>query len=97
MIAYKLFNLRKDNTIGPLFINRKQIIPYNTWLDADCYPTKGFKVRKGWHVTEKPVAPHLSMKNRVWKKVLIEDYVEFNRPVQQGGKWLVANKMKVIG
>lgn len=86
----------KDGTISPLFINKTQRIPYNEWLEAENHPTKGFKVRAGWHVTGSPSAPHLSEKNRVWKKVLIEDYVEIKRPESQGGLWYLANKMRVL-
>lgn len=49
--GWKLFNLRKDGTIGPLFINRRQRIPSNQWLDAESHPTKGFAVRGQWHAT----------------------------------------------
>jgi len=51
--AWKLFRIRKNNTIGPLFINRKQIIPLNKWLIAEEYLTFGFKFRPGWHATNK--------------------------------------------
>ena len=34
MLAYKLFRKRKDGTLGPLFINRKQVIVPNVWLPA---------------------------------------------------------------
>jgi len=102
MKAYKLFRVRKDGTIGPLFINRKQTIKLNTWLPAEDHPTKGFSWRPGWHCTSEPVAPHLkeSLSNgeeRIWYEVEIEDYTELNRPQTQGGLWYLANNMKVIG
>lgn len=96
MIAYKLVRQRKDGSIGPLFINRRQRISTGEWLKAECVPTKGFAVRKGWHVTARPSAPHLSMKDRVWIKVEIDDYESFQRPRSQGGMWLIAQKMKVL-
>lgn len=96
MIAFKLFHVRKNGTLGPLFINRTQIIPLNTWLLAESHRTKGFKFRPGWHVTEKPYALHLTMKDRCWYEVEISDFVEHIRPVNQGGKWLIAQKMKVL-
>lgn len=101
MIAYKLFRVRKDGTIGPLFINRKQVIHLGEWLEAECFPTKGFAVRAGWHCTFRPEAPHLktelkSGENRAWYKVEIEDYVTYDRPESQGGTWVLANKMRVI-
>ena len=96
MIAYKLFRVRKDGTIGSLFINKKAILPLNEWITAKSYPTKGFKVRPYWHTTSTPYAPHLSMKGRGWYKVEIADYTEFKRPSSQGGVWYLANKMMVL-
>ena len=97
MITYKLFRKRKDGTLGSLFINRKEIIPIGEWVGAEEYPTKGFKVRKGFHVTPTPTAPHLSTKGRVWAKVEIADFTELIKPEYQGGLWYIANKMRVIG
>lgn len=97
MIAYKLFKQRKDGTLGSLYINRKQIIPMNEWLVSENHPTKGYAHRPGWHVTEKPIAPHIKEKNnRVWFKVEIDDFYEFTRPVHQGSKWFIAKQMKVL-
>ena len=96
MIGYKLITKRKDGTLGPLFINRKQRIPLGEWLPAGDHPTKGFAHRPGWHVMAKPVAPHLSKTGRVWVKVEIADYKEIIRPDAQGGVWYLANKMKVL-
>jgi len=97
MVAYKLLRVRKDNTIGPLFINRKQRIPIGVWIDAEDHPTKGYAHRMGWHCTAKPEAPHLSMKGRTWYEVEIEDFVEHIRPKNQGGMWFLANRMKLVG
>lgn len=96
MIGYKLLRKRKDGSLGPLFINRKQIIPIGEWLEAENHPTKGYAVRPGWHITGSPEAPHLSMENRVWCEVEFEDHYEFKRPASQGGMWYIANWMKVI-
>lgn len=96
MIAYKLFRKRKDGTLGPLFINRKFIVPFNKWVSAESHPTKGYALRPGWHTTPKPEAKHLSMKDRVWAKVEIKDYYKFDRPKHQGGYWLIANSIKVL-
>jgi hypothetical protein len=49
-IAYKLFRVRKDGTLGPLFINRPQRVPVGKALVAEDHPTKGFAFRPGWHV-----------------------------------------------
>ena len=96
MKAYKLFSQRKSGTLGPLFINRKQIIPIDRWLKAENIPTKGFAVRPGWH-TAPSKAPYLSEKDRIWMEVEIKNYYKFDRPKNQGGYWLIANEMKVIG
>lgn len=96
MIAYKLFRQRKDGSIGPLFINRKQRVPIGIWLEAEDHPTKGFAHRAGWHVGAERSAPHLSEKDRVWYKVEVEDYYTFKRPAHQGGEWLIAQRMKVL-
>lgn len=97
MRAYKLLRQRKNGTLGPLFINRKQVIPIGEWLTAESIPTKGYALRPGWHTTPEPEAKHLSMKDRVWMEVEIDDYYRFDRPKHQGGHWLIAKYMKVVG
>lgn len=96
MIGYKLFRVRKDGTLGPLFINKRLVIPMGEWLEAESHPTKGFAYRPGWHATLKPVAPHLSTKGRVWAKVEIEGTTMYNRPESQGGTWVLAERLKVL-
>lgn len=101
MIAYKLLRKKKDGTLVPLFINRKQTIPVGVWLDAEDHPTKGYAHRMGWHCTLQDSAPHLkevlkSGEKRVWCKVEVEDYQFFDRPESQGGKWVLANRMKLV-
>lgn len=96
MIAYKLVRKRKDGSLAPLFINKKLTLTTNEWLQAECIPTKGYKTRKGWHTTSLPEAPHLSLKDRVWIKVEIEEYEELKRPAAQGGLWYIAQKMRVV-
>lgn len=96
MKAYKLFHVRKDGSIGSLFINRSARLPMKKWLDAESYPTKGYKYRPGWHCLSKPVAPHLSDKNRRWYEVEIKDATIETRPKNQGGTWFVANKMRIV-
>jgi len=96
MIAYKLFRIKKSGDITSLFINKTKTLPLNIWLTAECFPTLGYKVRPFWHCTEKPKAPHLSIKNRIWLKVEIDEYSLFNRPEYQGGKWFLAKRMKIL-
>lgn len=96
MKSYKLLKTRKDGTIGPLFINKKLRIPIGQWMEAECHPTKGFAVRPFFHCTSQPIAPHLSMKGRDWYEIEMEEYVEFNRPITQGGLWFLAKRIKII-
>lgn len=96
MIAYKLFKKRKNGTIGSLFINRRAVLDAGKWLVAEDHRTNGFSHRPGWHCTVAAEAPHLKVAGRVWYKVEVSDYRTFNRPKSQGGKWLVANKLKIL-
>ena len=101
LIAYKLFRKTKDNRITSLFINKTRNLPLGIWMEADNYPTKGFAERPGWHCTAQPVEPHLKMKLksgevRVWKKVMIEEVTEVQRPETQGGLWYLAKRMKIL-
>ena len=95
MKAYKLFRKLKSGEIRSLFINKTKKLEYDTWIDAECFPTKGYSLRPFWHCTEKPEAPHLSEKNRVWLTVEMEEFTEFERPKTQGGKWFLAKKIKI--
>lgn len=96
MKAYKLIRKMKDGSLSPLFINQKSRIPIGVWMDAELHPKKGFAVRKGWHCTLEPKAPHLSEKDRVWVEVEIEDFEYYDRPESQGGTWVLAQRMRVI-
>ena len=93
--AYKLLRVRRDGTLGSLFINRKQVIPVGKWLKARCWPTKGFAVRPGWHCTAKMNAPHLSPYGRAWCSCEIQGYVPMERPKRQGGTWYIAQRMRL--
>ena len=101
MKAYKLLRvLRSDGLLHPLFIDKKNPTPIGVWLKAKCIPTPGFQVRMGYHCCFIPYAPHLktelaSGEKRVWCEVEIEDYTVYNRPAQQGGQWLLAQRMKI--
>ncbi len=93
MIAYKLMTLRKDGSLGPLFINRKQRLEVGVVYPAENHPTKGYKERQGWHCCFSPRAPHLSMKGRIWVEVGVYDVASYSRPAYQGGDWLIAQEM----
>lgn len=97
--VYKLFRKRKDGTLGPLFINARLRVPVGQWLESECHPTKGFAVREGWHCTFKPEAPHLKSgegSGRVWCLCAVEDWVSYDRPESQGGRWVLAKRLMVI-
>ena len=97
--AYKLFRI-KEGKLYPLFINRNKETVLGQWLEAECIPTKGFAVRKGWHCCFSPIAPHLKteLKNgekRVWVECEVKDFETYSRPESQGGEWILANSLKV--
>ena len=95
MRAYKLFKLRRDGTLGSLFINKRAVIPIGIWCTAEAHRTKNYAYRPGWHAMGKPVAPHLSSEGRIWAEVSITNFVPFVRPDNQGGKWYLAQRMRV--
>lgn len=101
MKAYKLLRKLSDGKLYPLFIHKTYSTPINEWMQAECYPTKGFAVRKGWHCTFKPIAPHLLMRlangeQRVWVECEVDDFSTYNRPESQGGTWILAQRIKII-
>jgi hypothetical protein len=96
MKAYKLFRVRKDGSIGSLFINARRKLPIGKWMWAEDYPTNGFAHRPGWHATAKPEAPHLSMKGRKWFEVEMKYATEHERPASQGGMWYLAKRIKIV-
>lgn len=101
MKAYKLMRLKKDGSLGSLFINRKATIPIGEWLEAECIPTNGFAIRKGFHCCFEMNAPHLKEnlangEQRVWVEVFVEDYDILPRSSAYGGNWILADKMKVV-
>lgn len=96
MKAYKLFRLRRDGTLGSLFIDRKRVLPAGRLLDHRDVPTKGYAHRPGWHCMAKPCAPHLTTRGRVWCEVEIPPgcvLAEFERPASQGGLWWTASQI----
>lgn len=95
-MAYKLCRQLKNGDITSLFINKKVKLPFNQWLEAENHPTKGFKERPFWLCTSEPIAPHLSIKERVWIRIEMEDFEEFQRPDSQGGLWYLAKRIKLI-
>ena len=96
MTAYKLLRRRRDGSLGPLFINCRQRIPFGVALPAEAHRRKGYAFRPGWHCTLAPVAPHLSTKGRVWCRVEVDNYETYARPESQGGTWVLAQQMRLI-
>ena len=100
MIAYKLLSMRKDGSLGPLFINKRQRIKIGVWYNAEPHRKKGYAFRPGWHAFfTMDGASHLKKKikreKRVWVKCEVMDFVFYDRPVNQG-QWILAQKLKVI-
>ena len=90
----------RDGKLFPLFINRNVETKLGEWLKSECYPTKGFAVRQGWHCCFKPIAPHLKeeLANgeiRVWVECEARNTVTYSRPESQGGEWVLADELKV--
>ena len=96
MIAYKLFRVKRNGDITSLFINKSVSLKVNRWLKSKSHPTPGFSVRPGWHTTARPDAPHLSLKNRAWYRVEVEDFQTIARPKSQGQTWYVAKRMRIL-
>lgn len=95
-IAYKLFRVRKDGTLGSLFIGRKSKLATGEWMEAELIPTKGFKPRFGWHCLKRPHAPHLKLNGRAWFRVEIREWEQIQRPAAQGGTWFLAKYLRIL-
>ena len=98
MRAYKLMRHMKSGALRSLFIDKSADRPIGQWMQAEFHPTKGFEARYGWHCTLLPIAPHLSVKGRVWVEVELDGEIDTKeRPACQGGRWLLAKgRMKII-
>jgi hypothetical protein len=96
-VGYKLFRKRKDGSLGSLFLNRSKVISTGEWLRAEEVTSKKLSFRPGWHICQQPIAPHLKTDGRVWYKVMYDDYYELKRPEYQGGVWIIAKWIKLIG
>ena len=94
MECYKLVKLRKDGTIGSLFIGASRKYQLGEWYEAEELPKKGFSPRKGWHGFLSKESHHLTEKGRTWALCEVEDFVIMERPSSQGGNWVLANKIQ---
>lgn len=97
--CYKLVRKLKDGSYAPLFINQRLRYEEGVSLQAEDHTTKGFASRPGFHCCFKPYAPHLKQEgtNRVWIEVDVDDYVVYDRPANQGGQWILAQRLTTIG
>lgn len=85
-IGYKLFEMRDDGKLFPLFIDKKKETPMNQWVFAEnVMEHRGFAHRPGWHIgATMPSAPWLlgadgtykSQRGKRYKRVWCEvEYV----------------------
>lgn len=97
-LGYKLLKLRANGTLGSLFVNSSAVLPIGKWMWCrDDHPHPGLAHRPGWHIMRLPIAPHLSTKGRVWCKVEAAYVQWMRRPKSQGGEWMLARRMKILG
>lgn len=103
MYAYKLFRVRKDGTLGSLFVGRQKVLPIGQWLEAETNLSHpGLAHRPGFHCCAQRLAPHIKLRLangevRWWYHVEIEDEAErHERPESQGGLWYVAKRMRIV-
>lgn len=101
LTAYKLVRIKSDGNYYPLFIDKKTAFVFNEWKEAECIKSVGFAVRKGYHCTFYPVAPHLNEKlksgeQRVWLEVKVKNWCAYDRPESQGGAWILAKEIMPI-
>lgn len=68
-IGYKLFEMRNDGKLFPLFIGKKKETPMNEWVPAEIIMEhNGFAHRPGWHIgAAMPSAPWLLSADGTYK------------------------------
>ena len=96
--GFKLFRLRADGTLGPLFIGARLRVPVGRWVRAQDLPAPSWMTvrrRPGWHATTRPAAPHLSERGRVWCAVSLRGARAVPRPKGLGEVWYVARWLRV--
>ena len=97
MIGYKLFRKRKDGSLGPLFINRRQRLVIGEVYTYEAHRTKGYAYRPGWHICSEMKAPHLRQGgDRVWAKVWFMPKDIISRPESQGGTWYLGSYLQIL-
>lgn len=95
--GYKLFEMREDGKLFPLFIGKTKETPVNEWVPAEIIMDhKGFAHRPGWHLgATMPSAPWLMSADgtyksqrgkrfkRVWCKVEYATDIDYTDVVEQ--------------
>jgi hypothetical protein len=94
MKAYKLFRVRKDGSLGSLYINRRARYTPGYWYHFEEVPTKGFGWRPGFHALPQPEASWINEKEeRVWYHVELKRVTVH---LTHKGEWYTAEEMKVL-
>ena len=85
MKAYKMCRMRKDGTLGPMFVGTDEIFPIGVWVTAQMsfrrkldkvYSRLGWlKFRPGLHFAAIPYAPHIGIKENGVIKYMHDDVV----------------------
>lgn len=102
MRAYKIFRIRKDGSIGTLFIDKRARLEIGQWYRAKDLPTKGFAHRPGWHSCSSLSAPILEntrtarRENRWWFEVEIKEATPNPRPLKQGGMCYISPWIRIV-
>lgn len=110
MNGYKLFEMRDDNKLFPLFIGKTKETPINEWVIAEGIPTKGFAPRYGWHIgKDLPSAVHLMSYDgtyksqrgkhfrRVWAEVQYCADIDYTEEAFKTKKKCFTNKLPTNG
>lgn len=98
--GYKLFEMRDDGKLFPLFIGKTKETPVNEWIPAEIVMEhKGFAHRPGWHIGSAiPSAPWLMSADgtyksqrgkrfkRVWCEVEYVADIDYTREVEKLSK-----------
>ena len=113
MKGYKLFEMKKDGKLFPLFIGIDKANTINEWVHAEFLPTKNFASRGGWHIgADIPDAPWLKAYDgtdigfyksrfakgkRVWCEIEYNSNHDYNEEVSKLPKKCFENKIPEDG
>lgn len=105
--GYKLFEMRSDGKLFPLFIGKNEETPINKWVMAEIVEHHpGFAHRPGWHIgAQLPSAPWLMSYNgtygsqrgkrfkRVWCEVEYIADIDYTKEVMNFPKKCFTNRL----